>query len=53
MSADERFKLILLICSILMLGMLFWVTINIGKNVEDIESVKKTLFEKDYLKREK
>ena len=40
MSADERFKLILLICSILMLAMLFWVTLNIGKNVDDIVALQ-------------
>tara|TARA_R110002051_G_C8428707_1_gene453082 strand:- start:136 stop:297 length:162 start_codon:yes stop_codon:yes gene_type:complete len=50
MSKEDQFKIVMLVFSILMVAMLFWVTINIGKNVKDIHDIKESLFKKEYLK---
>tara|TARA_R110000824_G_scaffold33981_1_gene108476 strand:+ start:3674 stop:3835 length:162 start_codon:yes stop_codon:yes gene_type:complete len=50
MSKEDQFKIVMLVFSILMVAMLFWVTINIGKNVKDINDIKESLFKKEYLK---
>ena len=50
MSKEDQFKIVMLVFSILMVAMLFWVTINIGKNVKDIHEIKESLFKKEYLK---
>ena len=49
MSKEDQFKIVMLVFSILMVAMLFWVTINIGKNVKDINEIKESLFKKEYL----
>ena len=49
MSKEDQFKIVMLVFSILMVAMLFWVTINIGKNVQDINEIKENLFKKEYL----
>ena len=50
MSKEDQFKIVMLVFSVLMVAMLFWVTINIGKNVKDINEIKESLFKKEYLK---
>tara|TARA_Y100001954_G_scaffold207370_1_gene230756 strand:- start:36 stop:197 length:162 start_codon:yes stop_codon:yes gene_type:complete len=45
MSKDDQFKIVMVIFSLLMVGMLFWVTINIGRNSKDISEIKNRLYQ--------
>ena len=46
MNKEDQFKVLMVVFSILMVVMLFWVTINIGKNATNIDDIKKNLFKK-------
>jgi len=53
MNKDDQFKIVMVVFSILMVGMLFWVTINVGKNANNIDDIKNSLFQKELLKDKK
>ena len=53
MSKDDQFKIVMVVFSILMVAMLFWVTINVGKNTNGIDDIKNSLFKKELLEDKK
>ncbi len=53
MNKDDQFKIVMIVFSILMVGMLLWVTINVGKNANNIDEIKNSLFKKELLKDKK
>jgi len=46
MSKEDQFKILMVVFSILMVMMLFWVTINVGKNATNIDDIRNSLFKK-------
>ena len=53
MNKDDQFKIVMIVFSILMVGMLFWVTIRVGNNASNISDIKNVLFKKEIVKEKK